>query len=226
VRQWVAATFGVRYSYQGMYSVLARWAVHPKGPWSLGAKADLAVQVAWQQGLTDAPSDVGLAPRRRRHMLTSCGRGRAGRCGGCWHCVASRGASRGPSATNGGACVGVDPSPGMRPWVWLRRMRAAHLRLVLEAWQLDGVVCDGSGTHRRKHLAALPPRAQPRRADLEIRHPVEGHGNDTLATKQGEVDAYLQELAVDSARVTRLCGWDCIVDAFARLPAPAGGQYL
>jgi transposase len=49
-RTWVETTCGVAYSYQGMYSVLARLEVHPKVPRPLAAKADLTTQDQWQKG--------------------------------------------------------------------------------------------------------------------------------------------------------------------------------
>ena len=54
-RAWVAARFGVRYSYQGMYAALHRLGVRPKVPRPRAAKADPAVHAAWKGG---APGPV------------------------------------------------------------------------------------------------------------------------------------------------------------------------
>jgi transposase len=49
-RAWVEQTFGVAYTYNGMFTLLARLDVHPKVPRPQAAKADPAVQAAWKKG--------------------------------------------------------------------------------------------------------------------------------------------------------------------------------
>ena len=55
-RAWVEQTFGVRYSYQGIYTLLARHDVHPKVPRPQAAKADPAAQAGWKRGALRPPS--------------------------------------------------------------------------------------------------------------------------------------------------------------------------
>ncbi len=49
-RDWVEAQFGVSYTYQGMYTLLARLGIPPKVPRPLATNADLAVQEGWKKG--------------------------------------------------------------------------------------------------------------------------------------------------------------------------------
>ena len=49
-RDWVEREWGVAYSYQGMYALLAGLGVRPKVPRPMAAKADPAAQEAWKRG--------------------------------------------------------------------------------------------------------------------------------------------------------------------------------
>ena len=49
-RRWVEAEFGVAYSYQGIYALLAGHGVRPKVPRPTAAKADPVAQAAWKGG--------------------------------------------------------------------------------------------------------------------------------------------------------------------------------
>lgn len=63
-RRWVQQAYGVAYSYQGMYTVLGRLAVHPKVPRPTAAQADPKAQEAWKKG---------GSPRRSRRWVSSRG---------------------------------------------------------------------------------------------------------------------------------------------------------
>jgi transposase len=49
-RQWVADTWQVSYSYDGMRSLLDRIGIHPRVPRPLAVQADLVAQEAWKKG--------------------------------------------------------------------------------------------------------------------------------------------------------------------------------
>ncbi|HET8644683.1 MAG TPA: transposase [Vicinamibacteria bacterium] len=125
--------------------------------------------------------------------------------------------------------LGVDPLSGELRWAWVERMRAEHLRPVLAAWGLDGVVWDGAPSHRAKALRELPTRrvllppyspelTPAERVFEEVRRRVEGKVYASLQAKQAEVDASLRELAADPERVRRLCGWEWLRQALNALP--------
>jgi hypothetical protein len=54
----------------------------------------------------------------------------------------------------------------------------------------------------------------------QVRRHVEGRIYATLADKVAAVNAFLDELDADPARVRSLCGWDWITAAIASLPEP------
>ena len=62
-RAWVAQTFGVAYSYNGMFTLLARLGVHPKVPRPQAAKTDPAQQEGWKRGAWPPPSTRRPSPR-------------------------------------------------------------------------------------------------------------------------------------------------------------------
>jgi hypothetical protein len=133
--------------------------------------------------------------------------------------------------------LGVAPRTGALRWRWLERFRQEQLKPVLADWGLGAVIWDGAGAHRGKQLRDLPveriflppysPELNPAERVLEeIRRRVEGRVYASLDAKRAAVEAYLEELAADPARVTRLCGWDWLLEALrfpptAAAPAPA-----
>lgn len=55
-RLWVEQQFGVAYTYNGMFTLLARLDIHPKVPRPQAEKADPAAQTAWKKGALPPPS--------------------------------------------------------------------------------------------------------------------------------------------------------------------------
>lgn len=50
VRRWVAATWQIAYTYDGMRSLLDRLGIHARMPRPLAAQADVDAQSAWKKG--------------------------------------------------------------------------------------------------------------------------------------------------------------------------------
>lgn len=131
--------------------------------------------------------------------------------------------------------VAVDGQAGTVSWTWVDSMKAADLVPLMEALRtnapLDAIVWDGASSHRDAAVRAggvplidLPPYSPElnpaERLFEEVRRHVEGHVYATLADKVAAVNAFLDDLDADPARVRSLCGWDWINTAIATLPQP------
>ena len=131
--------------------------------------------------------------------------------------------------------VAVDGQAGTVSWTWVDSMKAADLVPLMEALRanapLDAVVWDGAASHRDEDVRAVGvpliqlPRYSPElnpaeRLFEEVRRHVEGRVYATLADKVAAVNAFLDELDADPARVRSLCGWGWINAAIATLPKP------
>jgi DDE superfamily endonuclease len=129
----------------------------------------------------------------------------------------------------------VDARSGTIWWDWLDTMKAADLRPVLAEVRarglLDALVWDGAPSHADAEvravglpLVALPPYSPElnpaERLFEEVRRRVEGTVYATLGDKVAAVQAFLEELDADPARVRQLCGWDWLTAAHETLPAP------
>ncbi len=131
--------------------------------------------------------------------------------------------------------VAVDGQAGTVSWTWVDSMKAADLVPLMEALRtnapLDAIVWDGASSHRDDAVRAvgvplvgLPPYSPElnpaERLFEEVRRHVEGRVYATLADKVAAVNAFLDELDADQARVRSLCGWDWITTAIGSLPEP------
>jgi hypothetical protein len=135
--------------------------------------------------------------------------------------------------------VVVDGRAGRVWWEWLPRVSAEALAplvggLGLGRTELTGLVWDRAPAHRDDRMRAFgrviglalieqPPSAPElnpaERLIEEIRREIEGTIYRTLDDKVAAVDAFLEKLEADPARVRRLAGWDWIAQAFDQLPA-------
>ena len=131
--------------------------------------------------------------------------------------------------------VAVDGQAGTVSWTWLDSMKATDLVPLMEALRtnapLDAIVWDGASSHRDDAVRAvgvpaiaLPPYSPElnpaERLFEEVRRHAEGRVYATLADKVAAVNAFLDDLDADPARVRSLCGWDWINTAITTLPAP------
>jgi transposase len=128
----------------------------------------------------------------------------------------------------------VDGQAGRLWWDWVPSMKAEALWPTIAGLQemavLDGLVWDNAPSHHDADVTdldlafvGLPPYSPElnpaERLCEEIRRRVEGRLYATLDAKAAAVQAFLDELDADPARVRQLCGWDWITRAIATLPA-------
>lgn len=129
----------------------------------------------------------------------------------------------------------VDGQRGAIWWGWTPTLKAEDLGPLVAGLRkmdvLDGLVWDNAPSHRdagiqrvaltQVGLPSYSPELNPaERLFEEIRRQVEGRVYATLEEKMAAVQAVVDELNADPARIRRLCGWDWIDDAIAQLPTP------
>ena len=128
----------------------------------------------------------------------------------------------------------VDARSGTIWWDWVPTMKGEALRPVVAELRarglLDALVWDGAPSHSDAGvrgvglpLVALPPYSPElnpaERLFEEVRRRVEGQVYATLDDKVDAVQAFLEELDADPARVRQLCGWDWLTAALDGLPS-------
>jgi hypothetical protein len=126
----------------------------------------------------------------------------------------------------------VDGRSGRLWWSWTLGMAADHLHPEVAKWRpagIDAVVWDRAPAHQtltgqRRDVALIlqppySPELNPAERVIEaIRQEIEGLVYPTLVEKYAAVNAYLEELDADPARVRSLAGWHWITDALDALP--------
>ncbi len=129
----------------------------------------------------------------------------------------------------------VDGCRGRLWWSWTLGMTADHLQPEVAKWHgagIDAVVWDRApahqtlGGHPQDVALILQPPSSPELNPAErvieaIRQRIEGLVYASLPEKYAAVDAFLQELDADPARVRSLAGWHWIQDNLHRLPTSA-----
>jgi len=126
----------------------------------------------------------------------------------------------------------VDVQAGRLHWCWLERLRKEVVREAILPWssEIDAIVWDSAPSHKAKVVKDIdivmvnqPPYSPevnpPERLFEELRREIEGDVYGTIDDKIAKVDAFLNQLASDPARVKQLLGWQWIRDSLAQLPS-------
>lgn len=126
----------------------------------------------------------------------------------------------------------IDGRSGRLWWSWTLGMTVDHLQPEVAKWQeagLDAVVWDRAPAHQTltsqpqdvKLILQPPysPELNPAERVIEaIRQRIEGCVYSGLVEKYAAVDAFLQELDADPARLRSLTGWHWIQESLDSLP--------
>lgn len=128
----------------------------------------------------------------------------------------------------------VDGRGGRLWWSWTLGMGATAVRPEVAKWRgagIDAVVWDRAPAHQtltgqpQDVALILQPPSSPELNPAErviqaIRQHIEGLVYASLPEKYAAVNAFLEELDADPARVRSLAGWHGIQDNLDRLPIP------
>lgn len=231
--EWVAERFGTRYRYGGMHAHLRRHKLKKKVPRPQGVKADPEAQAAWKQGgLSERLWRAGLWQDAQWAVADEMRLGLLGQVRRCW---APRGVKvrqrRQITYKWTYLALAVDGLAGRLWWQWLPNMKQESIKGLVEGWRaqgLEGLVWDGSGSHKAKVVRAvglplitLPtqsPELSPAERVFEEVRRIEGRVYADLAAKVTAAEAFLRKLAADPEAVRRLCGWAWIREAVLALP--------
>lgn len=131
--------------------------------------------------------------------------------------------------------LAVDAIRGELSWSWIENMKGHSIAGAVQALKeagVEAVVWDRAGGHRTVAVREVgvilveQPPASPElnpaeRIFEELRRKIEGRNYEDIEAKKAAVEAELQVLAAEPAKVRSLAGWSWITNACQALPPNA-----
>lgn len=131
--------------------------------------------------------------------------------------------------------LAVDAIRGELSWSWIENMKGHSIAGAVQAFKeagVEAVVWDRAGGHRTVAVREVgvilveQPPASPElnpaeRIFEELRRKIEGRNYEDIEAKKAAVEAELQVLAAEPAKVRSLAGWSWITNACQALPPNA-----